>query len=109
MHIRHALFTMFFCASSLVSGAAQIVSAPEPQLGSVTGTVTDIEGGVIPGATVTIDGPEPRDHHVATTSDSGYFTVNGLRSAVTLRVNVSASGFANWNSSSVVLQPGQQL
>jgi hypothetical protein len=108
MQIRHTFFTMFLLASSLAASGQQFASGPEPQQGTMTGTVLDSDGGLIPGATVTIDGPEPRDHYVTTSSDSGYFTVTGLRPAVSLSVSVSANGFAAWNSPPIVLSPGQQ-
>jgi len=108
MPIKQAICVFFLCLSAIYASSQQ-VSAPEPQAGIITGSVTDADGGTIPGATVVADGPAPTDHRSAVANDSGYFVLNGIRPAVSYRVTISAKGFADWTSSAVILSPGQQL
>jgi hypothetical protein len=73
------------------------------------GTITDTDGALIPGATVSITGPTAADAHSVTANSDGSFALNGLSSAVTLHVAVSAPGFGDWTSPAIVLTPGQLL
>jgi Carboxypeptidase regulatory-like domain len=93
--------------TSLVS--AEQIPAPEPQPGSIIGTVTDIQTAPVPSATITIDGPTPDDHRVATANESGFFEFKGLRPGVSYQLTVSAKEFANWTSPAIVLKPGEQV
>jgi Carboxypeptidase regulatory-like domain len=97
--------------SACVNGAAvaQLVSAPEPQTGAIVGTVVDVNDGIVPGATVALTGPSVADTRDVVTDDSGFFRLEHLRPAVPYHVTVSASGFADWNSPEVILNPGQNL
>ena len=82
------------------------VSAPTPQTGTVTGTVTDADGAVIPGALVELQGATPDDHRVVKSDDSGFFQITGLRPVVVYHATVREDGFGEW-SSTVELQPGE--
>jgi Carboxypeptidase regulatory-like domain len=111
MGIRKFICIFAFCFSAVyASGYAsgQLISAPEPQAAGVTGTVTDVEGGAIPGATISVDGPSPGDHHKATADGDGYFTLIGLHPSVSYHATVTAKGFADWTSPVLVLTPGQE-
>lgn len=107
MQIRRVLLFVFLWNTSFIA-KAQLASGPEPQSGSITATVVDSDGGLVPGAKVTVEGSQPSDHHLVTTSNDGSFTIGGLRPAIPLRVSVSARGFADWSSSPITLVPGQQ-
>jgi hypothetical protein len=74
---------------------------------SISGTVTDVNGGVIPGAAVALAGPEPEDRHMAVATDNGFFEFTDLKLGTSYRVAVSAKGFLSWTSPPIVLQPGQ--
>ncbi|ADW67829.1 carboxypeptidase-like regulatory domain-containing protein [Granulicella tundricola] len=89
-------------------GIAQQVSGPQPQSAGIVGTATDTDGGLIPGATVTIDGPTPEDHHTAIADASGVFTFTDLHPAVAYHLMVTAKGFAAWNSPEEILTPGEE-
>ena len=80
MRLAIAFCILLGCLSSIHLFGQQI-SAPEPQPGSITGTVEDVDGGLVPGATVSVDGPAPRDHRSVTANESGFFTLNDLRPA----------------------------
>jgi hypothetical protein len=107
MRINRAFF-LFLLGISSILASGQESSAPQPQTGSIFGIVTDISSGAIPGATVTVDGASPSDHHVATADGTGSFEVKDLRPATSYHVHVSAKGFSDWMSPvEITLHPGQ--
>jgi hypothetical protein len=101
--------SIFILTFSSSFGIAQLASGPQPQSAGIVGTATDTDGGLIPGANVTIDGPTPADHHTAIADSSGVFTLTDLHPAVTYHLSVSAVGFASWNSKDLLLTPGEEL
>jgi hypothetical protein len=109
MRIHKALWLCTLCVSPLLALGQQPPSAPEPETGSIIGTVTDAADDTIPGAAVAVDGPAPSDHATATADDNGFFVFKNLRPAIPYHVTVNAKGFAAWTSSDLVLKPGQEL
>lgn len=101
-------FCVFFVSLSSIHAPCQQVSAPEPQSGSIIGTVMDTNNDTVPGATVTVDGADSNRPPV-TTNDDGFFVLKDLRPAVPYHVRVSAKGFAGWTSPEISLKPGQEL
>jgi hypothetical protein len=93
------------------NAAAALPSAPLPptdaQPGEINGTVTDVNGDLIPGATVALDGPSPSDHQTQAANDSGFFQFTGLTPGVPYHVTISAKGFENWVSPPITLAAGQ--
>lgn len=81
--------------------------APDPQPAEMNGTVTDTNGDLIPGATVDLDGSSPADHQSQAANDSGFFQFAGLKPGAPYHITVSAKGFQNWTSPTIVLTPGQ--
>src|ERR1700722_9525292 len=72
----------YFCAATIVAMAltlatrtqAQAVQSPETPSGQITGTVTDVEGDSIVGATVILTrSPDPTDQRTALTTENGFF------------------------------------
>jgi len=108
MRIHQALWLCTLCVSPIIALGQQI-SAPEPQTGSIIGTVTDVQNDPIPAATITVDGPTPSDHSTVTANDNGFFMCKDLHPAVSYHIAVTANGFATWTSPSIVLKPGQEL
>lgn len=82
--------------------------APQPQP-AIIGTVTDVQNEAIPDAGITLEGPTPADHAVSKSNDEGFFRFGGLRPGVPYHLIVTAKDFADWSSSAITLQPGQQL
>jgi hypothetical protein len=110
MSIRLPLCSVMFwiCVTAAAAGQ-QLVSAPEPQAGTIIGTVTDVNNGTVPGATVVVEGTSAVDHASAVTDDRGFFQLDHLASGKTYRVTIRANGFAIWTSPAIVLKPGQYL
>ena len=73
------------------------------QTGSVTGTVVDVSGGVVPGASVTLAGPAGRQS--ATTGSAGDYRFNSVN-AGTYQLSVALSGFALATHGNVVVANG---
>ena len=91
------------------TAVSQQILAPEPQTGAIIGTVTDGNDGTVPGATVALEGPSLADSQRVETSDNGFFQLDHLNPEMPYHITVSASGFADWNSPEVILQPGQHM
>ncbi len=92
---------------ALVAGNAQQISAPDPQTGTVTGTVTDVNGDAVPGATIVLEDPSANDHPTVTANENGYFQLKNLNPGIPYRITVTANGFADWASPDIILKPGQ--
>jgi hypothetical protein len=77
------------------------------QMGSVIGTVTDVNGDTVALAKVVLAGPDPNDRRTATTNDNGFFEFHDVRPGVSYLVIVSEQGFADWGSPVVTIAPNQ--
>jgi Carboxypeptidase regulatory-like domain len=73
---------------------------------SITGTVTDKSGAVVPGATVTVTSPSVGVTRTVMTNPSGAYLVAEL-SAGTYILTVSAAGFKQWEADNIVLRVAQ--
>lgn len=108
MRIHQALYT--FVIWVLVCGAeAQQISAPEPQTGTIVGTVIDVQNDIVPGATVVLAGPEASDKRTAAANENGFFTLNDVKPGIPYHLTVTAKGFANWTSPVLTIKPGQYM
>jgi hypothetical protein len=74
--------------------------------GTITGTVTDPSGAVVPGATVTIKQVSTNAIHKVVTSSAGTYTVTQLQPG-TYTVAVAKANFKGFKQSDVVLQIDQ--
>lgn len=101
-------------ASALGSGVDDSAQQPSPLSAgnsSISGTVEDANGGIVPGATVTLNRlnagapPVPRS---ATSSSSGQFTFTGLPPG-TFQLTISAPSFETYVSSNIALHTAQQF
>jgi len=90
------------------SAAADAPSAdPARAGGSITCTVTDTNGELVPGATVAVEPATGGSRMTQVANDNGYFAVAGLAPNVAYRVTVSAPGFDPYIAAPVTLTPGQ--
>ncbi|HZS48463.1 MAG TPA: TonB-dependent receptor [Blastocatellia bacterium] len=83
--IQLLLVSILFCAATAVFG--------QGALGSISGTITDTNGGVVAGATVEVTNNNTGEKRTAVTSGTGTFTVPDLLVG-TYTVKVTAAGFA---------------
>ena len=96
-------------ASAATVTVAQQISAPDPEAGTLIGTVTDVSDTTVPGANVVLGGPAPSDRRTVVTNGNGFFVLNNVNPGIPYQVIASAVGYANWTSSTVTLKPGQYL
>jgi hypothetical protein len=87
--------------------AKNAAASDESSPAELNGTVTDLNGDLIPGATVVLDGPSPADHKTESANDSGFFQFGGLTPGAPYRLTISAKGFENWVSPTIILASGQ--
>jgi hypothetical protein len=98
--------TAMFLAAFAAGMCGQSFNARTVQPSHIAGTVTDTNGDIIPGANVTIQaGSESRQSVRA--DDKGFFAVDNVVAGTPYQVTVSAKGFADWKSSTILLSPGQ--
>lgn len=110
MRLRISLCLFTLCV--LLTGAAvaeESPSAPQTQFGSIIGTVLDVNDGMVPGATVVLDGPSLPTPLSIVTNDNGFFRFDHVKPATPYHVTINANGFATWISPEVTLKPGQYL
>jgi len=80
---------------------------PELKSGIITGTATDVNGDPVPNATVELKGIDSSDRRTVTTPQSGYFEFRDVRPGMRYEITIAAQDFADWNLSSMTLEPGQ--
>ena len=105
------LLTFFFVIVALTFGSwtcssAQNTPSLAPQPAMVVGTVTDLNGGTVPGATVVLFAPDA-SRRTATSTDSGFFQFDQLKPGGPYHISITAAGLAEWRSPDVTLEPGQ--
>lgn len=84
------------------------VLAAQTTTGTITGTVTDPSGAIVPNAKVVVINQAEGSTRELVTSNSGIFTAPNL-TVGTYRVRVNAPGFAQLESASLVLNANQVL
>lgn len=82
-------------------------SATHGDPGAVSGTVLDVNGDLVPGATVALDSPQSGDHREVLAGDNAQFVFSNLTPGVPYNLSVKAKGFVDWTSSPITLSPGQ--
>ena len=85
----------------------QTIEAPELQMGSIVGTVIDVNGDTVPDATVVLEGPDTNDRRAVVTNDQGFFEFHGVKPGTPYHINISAKDLSDWTSAVVTVQPGQ--
>ncbi len=73
--------------------------------GSLSGTVRDSTGAVIPNANVSLTHQETNDTRVTVSNDTGYFTFAAVQPG-SYTVSVSAAGFAPWRQIGLTMNAG---
>ena len=76
--------------------------------GHITGTVTDVNGDTLAGATVTLQGTGLQQPVKVQSDDNGFFQFENLN-AGTYHVTITAQDFADWTSPDLVLTPSQYM
>jgi Carboxypeptidase regulatory-like domain len=85
----------------------QSVQTTVPRLGNLVGTVTDVNGDPVPGATVVLQSAESDTHRTLVTPDNGFFEFHDVQPGTPYQINITAKDFADWTSPTITLEPGQ--
>ena len=83
-------------AVPLASGAA-----------TISGTVQDVNGDLVPGATVVLKAASSEDRREVVSDDNAAFKFDSITPGIPYEVSVHIKGFSDWTSPSIVLQPSQ--
>jgi hypothetical protein len=106
LHIDLAAVMVLVLALSMPT-RGQSIEAPELRLGSIIGTVTDINGDAVPHATVLLKGNDTNDRIAVVTSENGFFEFHDAKPGIPYQIGISAKDFADWTSPTITLEPGQ--
>ena len=83
-HIKESICILVVCLSVATPAFAQqvaaagpmpgsigesAIAAPDPQPGSISGTVTDVDNDIVPGANVVLEGSAPGEHRAIVAKD----------------------------------------
>jgi hypothetical protein len=93
---------------ALLLAATAWSARAQSTFGSIRGTVADVSGAVIPGATVTVHSLEQNFDRQATTNDAGEFVVENLQPGH-YSLTVERTGFAKTVVSDTQLEARQEL
>lgn len=99
--VRVLLFATLLLAQTQIFGQAVT--------GTVTGTVKDESGALVPHAAVTLTDPLTKDERTAEANGSGYFSFAGIPPSTAYTVKVTAATFDGWQSQPFPLRPGDQI
>jgi len=105
--VRSAVARLVFPVLAVVLASSLFTSA-QSVLGSISGTVYDSSGAVVPGATVVLHRNETSTERSVMTDGSGNYTAVNLE-AGTYDITTSASGFGSNVANGVILIARQQL
>ncbi|MGA8727894.1 MAG: carboxypeptidase-like regulatory domain-containing protein [Terracidiphilus sp.] len=107
MSVRRFIIAFILCVSVAAPAFAEEIFAPDPQLASISGTVMDVNGDIVPDASVILEGPALATRLTIKSKDDGSYSFNGLKPGSSFHVTISAEGFVSWTSPAIVLNPGQ--
>jgi hypothetical protein len=101
------LLWVFISASVVIPAIGQQMAAPDLQPGTISGTVTDVNDDIVPGADVILQSSVTGERRSMVSGDDGAYTFDDLRPGVPYHVKISADGFVTWTSPAIMLSPGQ--
>lgn len=103
---KYLIALLFIC---VLRGFAEDANRPESGLGSIRGTVLDINEAIVPGATVALRCQSPCKQESTVAGDTGAFAFSNLNLGTSYEIAVSASGFEEWTSAPIVLTPERSV
>ena len=101
------LGALMLAACLVIPIVGQQIAAPDPRPGKISGTVTDVNGDIVPGANVTIESSGQGDGRSIVSDSNGSYTFDDLKPGVSYHVTISAVGFVTWTSRALMVSPGQ--
>jgi hypothetical protein len=95
-----SVVAVLFCGAQLVMGQVGIANA------QLNGTVTDPSGSAVPGASINLRNTATNTAYSATSNDRGFYAVANMVPG-NYELKASASGFANFTQTGIVVEVGQ--
>jgi hypothetical protein len=92
----------------LVSLGLAFPSAAQETRGNISGTIKDVQGGVLPGATVRITSTDTGASQELVTNSTGYFEAPLLQPG-TYQISVELSGYKSLTRAGIIVAVGQQV
>jgi len=94
-----------------MSGFAQTAPRNSNRLanGMIIGSVQDVNGSLVPGATVKLECPSPCESQTSSADDNAAFSFHDLQVGVTYQIRVSAKNFEDWVSPAIPLTQDQSV
>jgi len=83
--------------------------APGPETGNISGTVLDVNGDLVPGVTVVLEGTAAGQRRTVVADKNGFFQFHNLKPGSPYKVTINVRGFASFSSPAISLDPGQFL
>lgn len=77
--------------------------------GMISGTVLDVNGDLVPGASVKLECPLPCESQTLTADENAAFSFHNLQLGVSYQIRVSANNFEDWASPAIPLTPDQSV
>jgi hypothetical protein len=107
IEIQSASLLMMLLLGTPLMSYGQSIAVP-PVASSISGTVLDVNGGMVLGAQVTLVALDPPVSRTAVSDDQGQFSFPEL-APEKFKFTVAATGFEAYASSEIVLYPGEKL
>jgi len=73
--------------------------------GTLSGTVRDVTGAVVPNASVTLISETSHDSRVTQSNSAGYFAFAAVPAGA-YSINIAAAGFSNWRQTGILMNSG---
>ena len=83
------------------------ISQEAPRAATIMGTVTDVNGDVIPNATVVLKEVEGNDPRTILTTEKGMFEFHSVTPGIPYQLSISAKDYDDWISTPIILNPDQ--
>ena len=97
----------FIALTLSVRTATQTVPENGAKLGRVMGTVLNVNGDAIAGATVVLGVSDSTDRRIVVTGENGFFEFDDVNPGIANRLVISATSFADWTSPAITLTSGE--
>lgn len=101
-HIPISILTTVICVAAVSAQQNRSLAIRD---GTVVGTVLDINGGVVPGASVSLH--SSGFERTTAANEKGFFSFDRIQPDAPFHLTVNAPQFAAWTSKALTLSPGQ--
>jgi len=106
---KRALSFLVLFAFFTIPALGQHPNAPGSQLGTISGTVTDVSQEVVPGAEVILVSSALGARRSVVSREDGSFGFDNVTPGVPYHITIRADGFVSWTSPTIMVSAGQFL